>query len=77
MRNLNASLEKLGVISEYEMILDAIQVDQSPDPVLCSEISALCKIESWPDMSQPGHAAPFILDQGAQIEERFLAFLRG
>ena len=51
MRNLNASLEKLGVISEYEMILDAIHVDQSPDPVLCSEISALCKIESWPDMS--------------------------
>uniref|UniRef100_A0A0E0DQ10 MCM N-terminal domain-containing protein n=1 Tax=Oryza meridionalis TaxID=40149 RepID=A0A0E0DQ10_9ORYZ len=36
-----------------------------------------CEVESQPDMSEPGNAPPLMPDQGSQIEERFLAFLKG
>lgn len=75
-RNLMALLQKLDAISECAIKLDAI-LDAPLDPMLSLKISGLCKMESWPDMSMPGHAAPLAVDQGAQIEERFLAFLKG
>jgi hypothetical protein len=55
-------IRKTYAISDYEMKLDAIGVGESHDPSLSSKISALCKEESWSDMSQPGHAAPLTLD---------------
>jgi len=62
MRRATSLSEKLDAISDYEMKLDAIGVGESHDPSLSSKISALCKEESWSDMSQPGHAAPLTLD---------------
>lgn len=76
MRRVNVLSAKLDTLNAYNMKLDTISVEETCYQLLSSEISTLCKMESWPDMGQLGRDEVVTLDQ-LQIEERFLAFLRG